>query len=211
MRPGFYVKNKVDYILKNANKKNINDIAQDLGVSRSTIKRIGKKENIRFTFYKKSFYKRDYKKKVLKYYENHTLEETKKKFNNNSIRSIIETNQHKEKLSRWKENEIIYVIKNYPKKNMKEIAGCLKRPNAMEGSIRSLYLKRLKFTGNFYHGLPKYKARIFVNKQCKYEKIGFYNIASWENILKYKKTDCPNVVIKIAKSMILFKNWIKKF
>jgi hypothetical protein len=186
------------------------DICKKLGVSASNLKRSC--PGTSFYFFNRYAANPDMVKEVCKYYEKHGLRETQEKFPELKIRSIVERYKlFSPRQSRWKDNEIIELVKFAGLVSAKKQAEFFNRPLAHEGSIRSVWVKNFKTAPRFMHGLPMHKAKLFVKPECPtlkkdnlWRDVGGTEMVLFCDAVKYLEDDCPDFVKEAIQAMAEF-------
>lgn len=181
------------------------DIAKEIGISETKLRRIAKGSGYEFTFAKaRPFgkYSKELTEEVISFFEEHGISETKKKYPDVRVRSIIERYPRKKPRQRnWKDEEIIQAIKFGPFVSNENQYKFFKRPGAYQGSIKALWAKKIKGTKLRTHGLPFYIAsKIIDGKKAVLHKTAFKNpkhICTWQTLKENLKDDCP-AVFKVA-------------
>jgi len=194
------------------------DIAKEIGCSVSSLKRafIG----TRLVFFNKYVANPNLVKEVCAYYEKHGKVETQKMFPDTNIRSIVERyKQFQPRQIRWTEDQIIEAAKMGGLISISAQALFFKRPNAFEGSIKSLWYKKFKIGGQGIQGMSYWMGRHLVSKVCPIIKSGYWKTTKigaqyrrklylWVDMEKHLRKDLPEFMKLAVKSMADFQKWI---
>lgn len=186
---------KIELMIEHHSRK---EIAKELNISVSKLKRLASVFGWSFNYAKKLPYKKytkDLVEEVIYFYEKNGFKKTQDSFSGVKVRSIVERYKRNKKLrSMWSDSEIIQAIKFGPFVSNKDQYKYFNRPNAFEGSIKSLWSKRIKSTKIKLHGLPKYKAIYFINDNAMAFKTKLKSIPeiyTWQTLKENLKNDCP--------------------
>jgi len=187
------------------------DIAKEIGVSESKLKRIAKGSGFEFSYAKARPYGKYSKEltiEVIDFFESNGIKKTIKKFPDVKIRSVIEHYPRKAQRQRcWTDEEIIQAIRFGPFMSLKNQAAFFGRPLAYEGSIKSLWSKRIKGNRRRIHGLPRYIAKDFVNSLCPVTPIKMRHakdIYLWCDMEAHLLNSCPEFFKKIIEAGSMF-------
>jgi hypothetical protein len=130
------------------------NVAKRVGRSLSSIRRFCRTEGISLMF------ERDYseaeRKEVCEYYSTHGKVETKKKFPNVKLRSIVERYLKKygtPRQVRWTAEQLVELAKMGGVISAEAQANYFNRPRAFRGSIRAAWIKRFGTNGGCVHGV----------------------------------------------------------
>lgn len=158
---------------------------------------------------------------VSAYYQIHGLKKTEEKFPELRIRSIIERYKlHSPRQAKWKNDELVEVVRMSHFASHSSQAKYLNRPGAKAGSILSVHSKRL-FKGiekGNIHGLYEHKARFFVTKSCpKIIVNGLVRTSGnnrylylWSDMEKNIRIDCPAAIKDAISAGATFQRWLYK-
>jgi len=192
-------------------KKTRKEIAVEIGVSEATLKRAATIAGWEFTFKKAApfiKYPKELTKEVIGYYEQHGLKKTKEKFPEVKVRSIIERYpRNKARQSRWTGKQMVEAVKMAGLISLENQAKYFNRPRANRGAMVSLWQKRFGSKPGRIHGLPNYKASLFVTDDCPRVKTGLKNgvrLCLWVDCVKYAREDCPDFIMDAFKCMAEF-------
>lgn len=222
---------QIKYAKRYAGKKNILDIAKDLGVSKSNIKR--SMPGVSFCF----LYK--YKKNpalvlsVSNYYSKHGKKKTEKKFGKEiNVRSIVEHYKlHSPRQIRLTNDNYNELLKMAGLITIYAQAKFLNRPGANEGSIKSFWQKSILSKNSNgqtdINGIRYHKAKHLVNRtwnpkkknyilHCPFVEIKFFaqdkalnnKIYLWIDLEKNLKETIPNFVKEAVRTQAIFQKWI---
>lgn len=185
-------------------------IAELLGVSLSNLKRSC--PEVKFTFFNRFSNNPELVKEVVIYFEENGIKKTKERFPDISVRSIIEHYpRNKARQKKWTDEEIIQAIKFGPFVSLKDQFLFFKRPRAFEGSIRSLWSKRIKGTRSRIHGLPSYIVKEFLNLEAKPHPTKLESVKelyTWETLKKNIKKDAPDFLKETINAGYKFHLWL---
>jgi DNA-binding MarR family transcriptional regulator len=228
---GTLTQKQIQYAKRYAGKKNIVDIAKDLGVSKSNIKR--SIPGLSFCY----LYK--YKKNpalvlaVSNYYSKHGRRKTEKKFGKEiNVRSIVEHYQmHSARQVRLTNDNYKELLRMAGLITMEAQARFLNRPGAHRGSIRSFWQKCILSKNSNgqtdVNGLRYHKVKHLVNKtwnpkeknyilHCPFVDILFFKqernhnnkIYLWIDLEKNLKDTIPSFVKEAVRTQAIFQKWI---
>lgn len=142
-------------------------IAKEVGVSASNLKRWARDEGVRLAYFNKWHANPDLVKQICEFYAEHGMKETLEQFPGVRVRSVIERYPHEYRQIRWTEDQV---------KKLAQFAGLISheaqakyfaRPGANEGSIKSAWMKKFKQNGSQINGLSWHTARHLVGPRCK--------------------------------------------
>lgn len=200
---GTMTKTQIAQAKKMAGKAPREEIAKNLGVSLSNLKRSCPK--VSFVYYYKYKANPSMVKEVLKYYEKNGRKKTEEKYKdeNVKIRSIVEKyKNYSPRQVRWKNSEILMAVKMAGLFDFNTQAKYFNRPNAHKGSLRSLWSKRLHGKPSDINGMHEYKALLFVKKTCPHVKTevgaGKYNrkLYLYSDMKNHLRKSCPDFIRK---------------
>jgi len=178
----------------------VEDIAKNLGTSLSNLKRSCR--GVRFAFHNLHHLNPDRTKEICAFYEKNGRRQTEKKYPGIRVRSVVESYKlFSPRTVKWKSEEILQAARMAGIVSMKEQAVFFNRPNANAGSIRSLWVKRMKFKGNLYamHGLTQNKASYICEPSVPFYSVKVgpqhskykYKIAFWQDVAEHLKPGIP--------------------
>jgi hypothetical protein len=194
------------------------EIAEHLGVSLANLKRAFRGR--RLAFHNKYARQPDLVKAVCKYYEKHGKIKTQKKFPQVCVRSVVERYPYfKPRQTRWSDSQIVEAAKMSGLISMNAQAKWFNRPNAFEGSIKSLWTKRFGFGGGSIHGLSYCVGKELVTRRCKPIDTFFWQTVRnehkfgrklylWVDIEKHLKSGFPDCIDEAVTTMADFQRWI---
>jgi AraC-like DNA-binding protein len=195
------------------------DIAEKIGISLTSLKRAFR--NTSFSFHNYCQVNPQLVKKVNKYYETHTQEQTAKQFNisRKQVDYICyRYNTHKPKQIKWTNEQIKEAAKMAGLVSFKSQAKYFNRPNANEGSLKSLWVKKFKIGGQTIHGMPHWTAKYLVTQKAKYIRpfgndrdnnpVKFRRILLWVDMEKCLKKGVPPFLREGIQTMAEFQRWI---
>lgn len=152
--------------------------------------------------------------KVCRYYEKHGRPKTERKFPGVKVRSIVERHQTNPRLIPWTDQDMFELVKMAGIVSNDNQARYFSRPNAGRGSIVSVWQKRFGYGQYLVNGLPKWKAKMFVDANCPCiisEQAAGKNckkVYLWVDMIHYLKDDCPEFIKEAIKVMANFQRWI---
>jgi AraC-like DNA-binding protein len=197
------------------------EIAEKLGTSLSNLKRAFRGTRLAYHNYCQA--NPSLVKKVNKYFETHTQEETAKHFklSRKQVDHIVyRYRSAKRKQIQWSKEQIIEAAKMAGLVSYKSQAKYFNRPNAFEGSIHSLWIKKFKIGGQTIHGMPHWTAKYLVTNKAKYIRpfgndrnnnpIKFRRILLWVDMEKCLKKDVPDFLKEGVRTMAQFQRWLFK-
>lgn len=222
---------QIQYAKRYAGKKNITDIAKELGVSKSNIKR--SIPGVSFCF----LYK--YKKNpalvlaVSNYYSKHGRRKTEQKFGKEvNVRSIVEHyKMHSSRQVRFTNDNYKELLRMAGLISMEAQARFLNRPGAFRGSITSFWQKCILSKNSNgqtdVNGLRYHKVKHLVNKtwnpkernyilHCPFAEIKFFaqdktlnnKIYLWVDLEKNLKETIPSFIKEAVRAQAMFQKWI---
>lgn len=202
-------KDKQEKALMLAGKKTRSQIAEMLQITRTSLNRFYKEKKTSSNSLK---YDPKLVEKVCKYYEKKGKVETKKKFPDVVLRSVIERYYKKYNLTprqkKWTSQEHVEVMKMAGLVSHEKQARLLNRVNANAGSIRSFHSKKVFGKARYLNGIPLTLAKGYVKEGCEaYLVSGCYGSASceykvlWVDVFKYLNDDVPQYLREAIKSI----------
>lgn len=211
-------KEQIKDVKKLIGKMDGRDIAKELGVSLSNIKRAFR--GTRLAFHNKYVLNPDLVKRVCKYYEKHGRPKTQKRFPEISVRSIVERYKwFNPRCIRWTDKEIVELAKMAGLVRMDHQAEYFKRPRANAGSIQSAWMKKFGVCGGSINGMSEFMAREIVTEKCPRLKTEFYqarrkgqfyyrSLCLWVDMEKNIKKQAPKFITDAVKQMAAFQRWL---
>lgn len=191
------------------------DIAKEIGISESTLKRIAVHYGFKFSFAKARPYAKYSKElvgEVIKFFEENGISKTKEKYPEVKVRSIIERYpRYKARQKNWTDEEIIQAIKFGPFVSLEDQFRHFNRPLAYEGSVKSLWSKRIKASRSRLHGLPYYLIDGFVTKKAVLHptKMSLMKgICTWQTLKETLRKDAPEFIKETVEIGYKFHLWI---
>jgi hypothetical protein len=145
---------------------------------------------------------------VIKYYEEHGLSATQEKFPKIKIRSIVERYSHAKRCTKWKDEQIIELVKMAGLISKQAQADYFKRPRANQGSIQSVWAKKLYGDPRYIHGLPNNIAKHLVIDRKKFIKLKYKKLFLWSDLINNLRPDIPTHLIKAIEAMAIFQKWL---
>lgn len=212
------------FVLKNRGKLSKEEMAQELGASRSSIMRFGRALGLSLSA--KYPYKANPKlvQAVCDYYSKYGRRETEKRFPRIKIRSVVERYEHEKRQIRWTNTQLIELAQMAGVVSMKAQAKYFNRPRANQGSIISVWMKTIKNGGGSVNGLSWNMAKHFVRADCPKFQTNFWTTAkktkggtnhhsrvlvTWVDLNKNLKPDTPKWFRDCADSMSNFQIWLQ--
>ena len=201
---------KMKFIEENVGILNIDEIAEKINVSRASVKRAGNFKGISFRIYK---YSEELKKQVIRHYEENGIGSTRETFHGVCIRSIVERSpRNYARQIRWQDAQLIMAVKFAGLLSFNAQAKYFNRPQAFEGSIKSLWMKKFRVAPSKMHGLAEYKAKQIVTKQCPYVSIKCGEFVRkyylWVDIYKHLHPHSPPYLVNAIHTAVMFQEWI---
>lgn len=198
-------------------KISIEQIANKVGSSRSSLRRWARDNNVSFKY---TGYSDDLKRRVLAFYEKHGKTRTQKNFKGVCVRSIVESSygQFKPRQIPWTSSQLIELLKMSCFIPYEDQAKYFKRPLANQGSIVSAWQRKFKSNPTQVSGMCRYKARGFVKSSCPYIKIQGITktpkkdaarwLALWVDVEKHLVKECPESIRLAVTAMAEFQRWL---
>lgn len=212
---------QINWVNQKIGQMPISEMAEELGVSISNIKRAFRGKSI---WFKNGKYKQqpELVKTVCEYYSKHGKINTQKRFPNVNVRSVVEHFKlAKPRQIRWTEPQIIAAARMAGLVSMRNQAKLFKRPGAFEGSIKSLWIKKFGFCSGNIHGLSATQAKFLTTKDCPYLNTQFWRtrraridfsrkLYLWVDIKEHLKNDTPDFIKEAVATLAKFQIWIFK-
>lgn len=203
----FLTKDKVEIIKELAGHVPKEVIADYLGISTNYLK--PKVLGISFNYY--NIYKKDPNlvSKVCKYYEKHGKVKTQKEFPNIKVRSIVERYKNfKPRQTRWKNEQLIELLRMAGLISFDAQAKFFKRPNAHRGSIQKKWVN-LNGSPTLINGMFKSVVKHIVTKKAPYIKLktGQY-ILLWVDMEKCLRDWVPDFIKEAIDTMADFQRML---
>lgn len=190
------------------------DIAKKIKCSRTSLDRFAKiNKNVNWNFLKYSAKTVDI---VTEYYIKNGMSKTKKKFADLSVRSIIDRylKDVNPRQKRWTNSEILEALKMAGLVSYGAQAVFFKRPRANSGSIKSLWVKRLKLKAHRVNGIHYNIAKHYVERSCPAYpcRIGDHGQIQWKILWvdfdKHLKNDLPDHLKSAIRALAKFQIWL---
>lgn len=214
---GYLTYEQEEIAKKYARKIPIQELAEKVGVSNSTIDRWSRRTGVSINWLK---YDEKIIAKVCEYYFKHGKIKTQQKFPHVKLRSIVERYLTTPRQIRWKENEILELVKMGGILSMKDQALYFNRPGANSGSIVSAWMKKFGCSGGNINGLPYYIAKHYVKDSCPFLITPFWRtrkenqnykerrIALWIDLEKHLNKEIPDELKLAIKALAKFQRWL---
>ncbi|MGB0452590.1 MAG: hypothetical protein ACPGJV_02665 [Bacteriovoracaceae bacterium] len=194
------------------------DIAEEIGVPESRLKRAASFMGWKFSYTKgfaDSKYDPEVVKEVCRFYEKNGRKLTEEKFHEVNVRSIVERYKNfSPRQSRWLDSEVLEVLRMACFIPYEKQAEILNRPLANAGSIVSVWQKKLKCKPVEVHGLPDYKMKMFIKKKCPFVKLPSVTSSNntslsrklylWVDIEEHLYDEVPDFFKIAVRSLALF-------
>lgn len=198
------------------------DVAKAVGVSRAAITRLGRERGVSFSAMP---YATNPKlvARVIAHYDKHGRIATQKRFPDVSVRAIVEHygRGRQPRQVRWTDEQIVAAARMAGIVSMERQAEIFGRPGAHKGSIRSLWIKRLKVAGGGIHGMSAHTARHLLRPGFPVVTTQFWNtrrgssefsrqIVLWCDMGPWLRRGTPPFVREGIKAMTNFQRWLFK-
>jgi len=208
--PNILTLKQINFIKDNHARMKRQEIADELGVSISTVRRAGAALDL--NFFKPLKYNDQDIKKVFDYFRSHSRNETQKKFPELRVKTILE--HHKEhkgyiKQRRFTSEEQISCLKFAGLLNFDQISKILNRPNAHAGSIKKFFICR-GISSKTINGLFKNKA-LFITDDCPFVEVKTYRggrLCLWVDIERHLKKDVDDSIKYAIYTLAAFQRWL---
>lgn len=193
------------------------EIAKTLGVSLTNLKRSC--TGTKFYFFNRYANNPELVNKVCAYYEKNGKKKTQETFPDINVRCLIERYKNfSPRQTKWRDEEIIEAVKMAGLISFTGQQLYFHRPNAHEGSIRSLWMKRFRFGQGKINGLRGHRGLPLVTDRCKPITIWFGDtrdrskweskIYLWVDLEKHLKPEVHPDIKQAIKSMAQFQKWL---
>ena len=201
---------QIDKVIRLAGVKEINEIAKEIGMSRSSVKRIGNYFGISFFIQK---YSDDLIEEVLKFYWSNGKKKTAERFPDVKVRTIIDHKGkgYRKRQKRWTDEQIIQLIRMAGIIPIEKQYKIFNRPLAHKGSIKSAWTKKFGVAQKRINGLYTNKALYIAKDKCPYIETQFYDKSKlylWIDLEKNLKTGINNDIKLAVKTLANFQRWI---
>jgi phosphopantetheine adenylyltransferase/DNA-directed RNA polymerase subunit RPC12/RpoP len=189
----------------------INEIAEILSCSRSSLTRYARDNNFNYKIYK---YSNELRTQVINYYIKNGKNKTVKKFPNVVVDTILEHDpkikglRPRQKL--WTEKQIIQLAKMAGLVSMEMQAKFFNRPRAFKGSIKSAWSKKFKLGAKHINGLFKNKAD-YITENCPCIETSHYfngKLCLWVDIQKHLKKGLSKDIHLLIQTGVDFQKWL---
>lgn len=159
-------------------------------------------------------------RQVLAFYEKHGRTKTEERFPEISVRSVVERYPNfSPRQIRWTEEQIIEAAKMAGLVSYKAQAKYFNRPNAFEGSICALWMKRFGIGQGQINGLVRSQVRPLIQGgHSKYiSRVGqsrkgkrgqFQSLILWVDLEKMLKDDVPEFMKEAVRTLASFQRWL---
>jgi AraC-like DNA-binding protein len=198
------------------------DIAVNLGVSLVSLKRAFRGTSL--AFYNYCSANPGLVKQVCKFYEKHSQEETAKAFGlkRKQVDHIVHRyKQHRSpKQVRWTDREIHEAAKMAGLISTHAQARYFKRPNAFNGSIKALWMKRFGMSQGSVNGMAHWAAKEIVDSSAQYlrpkgesrrgEPVDFRWLVLWVDMERCLRPEVPPFIREAISTMANFQRWLWK-
>lgn len=188
------------------------EICGKIGVSVANLKR--STPGVSWYYFNRYAANPDLVEEVCRYYEKHGKRKTQEKFPEIGVRCVVERyKNYSPRQSRWTDEQMIELAKMAGLVSMENQAKYFNRPRANRGSITSAWMKNFKCKQAYMHGLPAYKAKLFVKKSCPSIQVDFNpdryggtsaRVFLWSDAIKHLRKDCPDFVKEGFEAMANF-------
>jgi hypothetical protein len=199
------------------------EIAQKLGTSVSNLKRAFRGKSI-------WFHNGKYKnqpalvRRVMAHYERHGMVATAKAFPQVRVRSIVERANYygltlRPRQVRWTPDQLAELARMAGIVSVPAQARYFNRPNANEGSIKSVWMKRFGLGGGSVHGMSEFAARHLVRKGTPCLKTAFWmtrrenqtfgrKLYLWVDMERNLRREIPPYLRDAVVQMAKFQRWL---
>ena len=200
-------------------KMDRNEIAKEMGVSLSSLKRAfpGK----RLAFHNKYVLNPGLTKRVCKYYEKHGKKKTQEAFPQVCVRSIVEKYKklYKPRQIRWTDEQIVQLARMAGIVSWSDQAKFFNRPGAHEGSIRSVWVKKFRNNGGSVNGMGHNTAKFVVKNSCprietkfwaQRKRSGVYGrkLCLWVDMRNHLRPEIPKYMKDAIETLAKFQEWL---
>lgn len=198
------------------------EVARRVGVTDVAINRLGRELDL-------SFSAKPYSTnpllvaQVTAHYARHGRPATEKRFPNINVRSIVERYPHRPRQTRWTDDQIVQAARMAGLVSAKRQAELFNRPNAHEGSIKALWMKRFGAGGAHIHGFSKHAARALLRPGFPTVKTQFWAMRHWANACAFTRElvlwcdmeewllpGTPDFLRDAVRTMADFQRWLFK-
>lgn len=202
------------------------EMAERLDTSVSNIKRafIGTGERL---WFKNGKYKNqpELVLAVMEHYAKHGKISTVKAFPNVNVKCIVDRPEYyglekPKRQVRWTDREIHEAAKMAGLISPSGQAKYFNRPNAFNGSIKSLWVKKFKLAGGSINGMPYWTAKYLVDSSAQFLRAGgstrkgapvrFRWVCLWVDMEAALRPETPPFVREAIQTMADFQRWLWK-
>lgn len=202
-----------EYALRSVGKRKTHEMAQDLGVSLSQVRRFFRDQQVNTRIPK---YNRKLKREVIAHYEKQGTKGIAEAFPDIGWRHIIDRTTHKARQRRWTPREIVAVTKMAGLVPKALQARVLNRPNAHSGSITSFWHKNIPVNGSLLHGMRYHAARHILRPgfpivrvaYSRSERCVYTSIVLWCDMVDCLRPDMPAFIREGIAAMRQFQCWL---
>lgn len=148
---------------------------------------------------------------VCRHYEQHGRAATQEAFPDVKVRSIVERFRiFKPRQVRWTSEQIADAAKMAGLVSLKAQAKYFNRPFANEGSVKSLWAKRLGSKAASVNGMAQWQARFLVTERAPYlqARARALRVCLWVDMEKHLRVDVPEFIASAIKTMADFQRWL---
>lgn len=159
---------------------------------------------------------------VCSFYEQHGKVKTQERFSDVSVRSIVERNygRFKPRQIRWTDEQAIEAVKMAGLVSPFAQARYFNRPNANEGAIKSIWVKKFKSAPCSINGMNHWIAKELVTSNARYlQPIGrgrngkptkFRRVILWVDMENCLKREVPGFIKESIEALANFQRWLWK-
>lgn len=197
------------------------ELAARLGCSRSNLIRWARDAKVSLDSLS---YKPELVRAVCSFYELHGKEKTQKAFPQVRVRSVVERYKlFKPRQLRWTDQQIVEAVKMSGLISWRSQAKYFNRPNAHDGSIKALWMKRFGFEGGSLNGMAHVNARRLirnvggarpylrpVGQDRNGNPVQFRRIMLWVDLERFLHDEVPDFICEAVSAMADFQRWLWK-
>lgn len=211
-------KEQIRQVKKYAGRLYVNELAEKIGCSRSSLRRYAREHGVSINAHK---YDQKTIDKVINYYLNHSLPATEHKFKNISPRSIIDRYLKgvNPKTEYWSDDDLIKIARLQGLLSYFNIAAQIDRKYVTAKSIKSVWVKRFKSSGANINGMAHWIAKYYVKNSCPIyqtslcavdigEKDYAKKICLWVDIAENMRDDLDDFIKSAFKALARFQFWL---
>lgn len=197
------------------------DIAQTIGVSMPSLKRAFR--GTRLAFHNYCVRQPDLVRAVNRHYEKHGNAKTAEAFGlkPKQVEHIVyRYKMHQPRQIRWTDKQITEAVKMAGLVSAKAQAKFFNRPNANEGAIKSLWMKRFGFGVGALNGMVHWCAKDLVTTKARYIRpmgtardgklVKFRRLILWVDMEECLKKEMPPFIREAIHTMADFQRWLWK-